>query len=67
MTSLKEARNEKGYTQEEVARASGVSLRYYSRVEKGESTPTVTVAIKICSFLGVNAHDVEWNEKADLS
>ena len=66
MITLREARNKKGYTQEEVARASGVTLRYYSRVEKGESTPTVTVAIKICSFLDQNVHEIDWNEKADL-
>lgn len=67
MITIREARKEKGYTQEEVARAAGVTLRYYSRIEKGESTPTVTVAIKICSFLDRNAHDIEWNEKADLN
>jgi len=66
MITIREARTLKEYTQEEVARSAGITLRHYARIEKGESIPTVTVAIKICSFLGKNVHEIEWNEKADL-
>lgn len=61
MIFLREARTKSKKTQEEVARAADVTLRYYAKVEKGESIPTVTVGLKICKYLCIDINDVaEW-------
>ncbi|KIH50771.1 DNA-binding helix-turn-helix protein [Ancylostoma duodenale] len=64
MTTLKDARTAKNLTQEELARNAGISLRYYNRIEKGESVPSVNVAIQICAALEKTVYDIgEWQPK----
>lgn len=46
-------RRERGQTLEELSRASGVSRAMISKVERGEKSPTVTVAAGIAAGLGV--------------
>ena len=48
---LEKARKEQGYTQTEVAQATGVAISTYSRVEKGLYEPDVKSALRICDFL----------------
>lgn len=36
--NLKEARQKKGYTQQQIADELGISLRYYQNIESGERT-----------------------------
>lgn len=58
---IKQRRNEKGYTQEDVARKMDISLRYYQMVENYQSIPTVIIAVKLCDFLGLSIRDV-WSD-----
>ena len=51
---LERARKEQGYTQTEVAQATGVSISNYSRMEKGMYEPDVKSALRICDFLKQN-------------
>lgn len=68
MISLREARTKSKKTQEEVARAANVTLRYYAKVEKGESIPTVAVGLKICRYLSIDINDVaEWQPSSTTS
>ena len=53
-TWMERARREKGLTQEQVAKASGVTTAYYNRLEKGFYTPNVVTGLRICDFLGLN-------------
>ncbi len=53
-TWMEKARREKGYTQAQVAQAAGVTAAFYNRVERGFYIPSVTIALKICDFLGLN-------------
>ena len=41
-------------TQEEVAHRTGITRQFYSMIENGERTPSVKVAKKIASTLGVD-------------
>lgn len=67
MTSLKDARTAKNLTQEELARNSGISLRYYARIEKGESVPSVNVAIQICAALETTVYEIqEWQQPCQI-
>jgi len=42
-----------GYTQEELAEKAAVNAKYYGRIERGESCPTVEKLEKICDALGI--------------
>ncbi|MET3291822.1 UNVERIFIED_CONTAM: putative transcriptional regulator [Brevibacillus sp. OAP136] len=63
MIKLRELRVSRGRSQEEVARAANISVKQYYNIEKGISTPTVKVAIRICDFLEGSIYSIsEWNE-----
>lgn len=50
---LKLYRELKGYTQGELAAYSGIDEKYYGRIERGESNPTISVIEKICKGLEI--------------
>lgn len=54
---VKQGRERLGLTQVEVSARAGVNQGYFSRVEKGETEPSVTIALKICEVLGLNIND----------
>ena len=47
------ARAEKGFTQKELAKASGINQADISKIEKGIANPTVTTLRRIASALGM--------------
>lgn len=50
---LKEIRNEKGFTQQKLAEASGVSVNNIARLETGDlKNPTVATISKLAHALG---------------
>lgn len=49
-SQLKKVREKNGFTQADVAKRAGISVRYYQRVEAGNSKPTVDVALRIASI-----------------
>ncbi len=53
MQNTKRARDAKGWTQAALARRSGVDAQTISRIENGRLNPTVAVARRIASALGV--------------
>ncbi|UED78126.1 helix-turn-helix transcriptional regulator [Brevibacillus sp. DP1.3A] len=61
MKTLKEIRNEKDVTQEQVARAVDITAKQYYNIEKGVSIPKVKIALKICRYLGADINTVsDW-------
>jgi putative transcriptional regulator len=50
---LKVARVRNNWTQDELAKRSGISRRTLRLIENGESSPTIKVAAQICKALGV--------------
>ena len=48
------ARKEQEITQTQVAKACGIAISNYSRIEKGLYTPDVKSALRICDFLRIN-------------
>ncbi|MFD2332597.1 helix-turn-helix domain-containing protein [Cohnella sp. GCM10020058] len=61
---LIEARNQKGFTQEQVSRAINVSLKHYQNIEHGLSAPTVNIALHICEILDVDPREIdEWKDR----
>ncbi len=55
---LKAYRTELMLSQEELARKAGINDKYYGRVERGESSPTIDCFFKICSSLELHPAEI---------
>lgn len=56
--NLREIREQNKLSQEEVAKAIGISVTYYAGIERGEENPTFAVIRHICKALKVKSSDV---------
>ena len=57
-SKLKEVRAKKGFTQEELAYQSGLSLSQIARIETVKINPTVSTIFKIARTLKVNVSEL---------
>ncbi|NJE05240.1 transcriptional regulator [Thermococcus sp. M36] len=55
---LRELREEKGLTQEELARALGVTRQTVIAIEKGRYDPSLRLAFRIARFFGAKIEDI---------
>lgn len=63
---IKNLRNRKGFSQEQLSEESKLSLRTIQRIEKGESIPRGDTLIKLTQALGVTPDDLlEWVDIED--
>lgn len=53
-SSLYHSRTDLGFTQNEVAQAVSISLRWYQRIEKGERLPGSAVLIRLVLLLHID-------------
>lgn len=58
--SVRERRLERGWTQEELARATGVSRQTIHAIEKGGYEPSVRLALELAASLAASVSDVFW-------
>lgn len=58
---LKAARAAKDMSQEELAKAAGVSRQTINAIEKGDYNPTINLCITICKILDVTLNDLFWD------
>lgn len=56
--NLKKIRLEKGMTQGDICRATGMDRGYISRVESGQKNPTISNLEKIAKALGVKPDEL---------
>jgi len=56
--NLRSIRTNKQLSQEEVAKASGISVTYYAGIERGEENPTFAVIESICRALKIKSSEV---------
>ena len=54
---LGRTRRMKGISQQEIAKACGCDVSFYSRVERGLQMPSVRIGIRICDLLDVDIHE----------
>jgi len=52
--SVRRARRDRGLTQRSLARQSGITEKYLSRIELGLATPSALVAFRLCDTLGAD-------------
>lgn len=57
-TKIREARKMKGYSQEELAESSSISLRTIQRVENNQSDPRGKTLQLLCEALEINVEDI---------
>ncbi|WNH13044.1 helix-turn-helix domain-containing protein [Thalassobellus suaedae] len=63
---IKDLRNRKGFSQEQLAEESKLSLRTIQRIEKGESIPRGDTLVKLTQSLDVTPDDlIEWQITED--
>lgn len=55
---LREIREKKNLSQEEVATMVGISVTYYAGIERGEENPTFAVLESICKALSVKSSQI---------
>ena len=60
---LKSARALKDLSQDDLAKAVGVSRQTINAIEKGDYNPSINLCIAICKELGVTLNDLFWNEE----
>jgi len=54
---LRSIREDKGFTQEDLAFKAGINTAYYSHLERGVYSPTMFVIWKISQALGIKIED----------
>ncbi len=58
LNSLKEYRAKLGVNQQEMGRLVGTSRQTISQIERGDYSPSVTLALKIAKICGVKVEDI---------
>lgn len=65
--SLVKFRKEKGLTQEELVRLSGVAISQIRRYESGKSSPSLDVIIKIAKALGTSIDEMVFDKHTGVA
>ncbi len=55
---LRKIREEKGLSQEELAKAAGISVGFYARIERGKHSPTNDTLESICKVLKIKSSEI---------
>ncbi|MGF0031809.1 helix-turn-helix transcriptional regulator [Bariatricus sp. SGI.154] len=63
---LKEYRARLGLNQTELGKKSGVSRQTISLIERGDYSPSVTLALKLAKICGVTVEDIFSYEEEDV-
>lgn len=58
LNHLKEYRSKQGINQTELGNLAGVSRQTISLIERGDYSPSVTLALKIARIFGVSVEDI---------
>ncbi|HIX67448.1 MAG TPA: helix-turn-helix transcriptional regulator [Candidatus Anaerostipes excrementavium] len=62
---LKEYRARIGVNQQQMGKLAGVSRQTISQIERGDYSPSVTLALKIAKVFEVRVEDIFWYEEDD--
>jgi putative transcriptional regulator len=65
VTRLRVARAERNLSQEQLARAAGVSRQTISSIETGQYCPSTVLALHLARILGERVEDLFWLEGDD--
>ena len=60
---MKAARQDKGLSQEELARLAGVSRQTINMIERGDFNPSLHLCLGICRILGRTLDELFWEDE----
>ena len=64
--NLKDYRAKLGVNQQEMGKLAGVSRQTISQIERGDYSPSVTLALKLAKLCGVTVEDIfQYEEEND--
>ena len=55
---IKDIRNKKGLTQEQLSESAGINPKYLSSIERGKENPTLKILLKLSQSLNVNLDEI---------
>ena len=59
---MREARQQKGISQTELAKLIGVSRQTVNMIENGDYNPTIALCLKLCKALDKTLNDLFWDD-----
>ena len=59
---MREARQQKGISQTELAKLIGVSRQTINMIENGDYNPTIALCLKFCKALDKTLNDLFWED-----
>ena len=59
---MREARQQKGISQTELAKLFGVSSQTVNMIENGDYNPTIALCLKLCKALDKTLNDLFWED-----
>lgn len=62
---VKELRARYGFTQSDLGRLADVTRQTIAFIEKGEFSPSITLALKLAKALQINVNELFWLEEDD--
>lgn len=62
---VKELRARHGFTQSDLGKLAEVTRQTIAFIEKGEFSPSITLALKLAKALQINVNDLFWLEEDD--
>jgi transcriptional regulator with XRE-family HTH domain len=60
LKTVKQLRELKPWTQDDLRKATGLTIASISRIENGSQKPTPKTKIKIASALGIESSNIDW-------
>ena len=64
---LKEYRAKIGVNQQQMGKMAGVSRQTISQIERGDYSPSVTLALKIAKVFDARGEDIFWDVEVDVN
>lgn len=59
---MREARRERGWSQQRLADEVGVSRQTVNAIERGDYNPTIKLCVAVCRALGRTLDDLFWED-----
>jgi putative transcriptional regulator len=59
---MRQARQQKGLSQTELAKIIGVSRQTVNMIENGDYNPTIALCLKLCKALDKTLNDLFWED-----
>lgn len=56
--NIREVREDKNMTQEQISLDAGIEMSYFSKIERGEANPSLEIIYAIIRALNIKSHEI---------